>query len=171
MSVKATSLRESVLVFCPSRKGCEVTATLLSQLLRRGHDASESLGPRERLLRELHRVDASTVGVVDTMVQRGVCYHHAGLTIEARELLESAYKAGTLLVLAATSTLAVGVNLPAQRVIIHDVRVGTQPVRSVSSRLCVVLLRLWSRSWWLWLWVASDPSCCAWCARCPSWTS
>ena len=63
------------------------------------------------------------------MLSKGVAYHHAGLTTEERELVENAYRNGVLHTLMATSTLAVGVNLPAQRVIVRETLVGNKPVR------------------------------------------
>jgi DNA polymerase theta len=62
------------------------------------------------------------------MISKGVAFHHAALTTDERELIEMAYKTGVLLVIMATSTLAVGVNLPAQRVIIRDTLIGMQNV-------------------------------------------
>ena len=55
------------------------------------------------------------------LAHTGVGIHHAGLTLEDRQLTENSFLNGTLKCLFATSTLAVGVNLPAHTVIIKGV--------------------------------------------------
>ncbi|UXD21216.1 extensin [Ignicoccus pacificus DSM 13166] len=68
-----------------------------------------------------------------SLIRRGAGFHHAGLTNEAREVVEEAFRAGAIRFLAATPTLAAGVNLPARTVIIEDhyrfERFGRVPIK------------------------------------------
>ena len=52
----------------------------------------------------------------------GVGFHHAGLTNAQRKDVEAAFKDGLLVALTATPTLAAGVNLPARRVLVRDLK-------------------------------------------------
>ena len=47
----------------------------------------------------------------------GVAFHHAGLDLQKRRLVEDAYKSGKIKILLSTTTLIAGVNLPATLVI------------------------------------------------------
>ena len=55
-------------------------------------------------------------------VKNGIAFHHAGLLYKQKKLIEDNFKQGLLRSIVATPTLAYGVNLPAFRVIIRDLR-------------------------------------------------
>lgn len=53
-------------------------------------------------------------------VLSGVAFHHAGINSSQRRLIEDAFRANRIKLIAATTTLAMGLNLPSRRVIIRD---------------------------------------------------
>lgn len=53
-------------------------------------------------------------------VRDGTAFHHAGLLSAQRGLVEDAFRARRLKLIAATTTLAMGLNLPSRRIIIRD---------------------------------------------------
>jgi len=55
-------------------------------------------------------------------VKNGTAFHHAGLTSKQRELVEDNFKKGIIKIISATPTLAFGLDLPAYRSIIRDLR-------------------------------------------------
>lgn len=52
--------------------------------------------------------------------ENGAVFHHAGLFNEQKEIIEDEFRAGNLLMIAATPSLMYGVNLPSRSVIIRD---------------------------------------------------
>ncbi|XP_071090102.1 helicase POLQ-like [Haliotis cracherodii] len=118
----------SCLVFCPTKKNCENVALMLSKLMIKHHRHLTTVKRTERkqLLQELYRDGNGQIcPVLEYTVHLGIAYHHSGLTMDERRLVEDAYSEGTLCLLTCTSTLAAGVNLPAKRVILRSPYVGS----------------------------------------------
>ncbi|XP_072737364.1 DNA polymerase theta [Ciconia boyciana] len=126
----------SVLLFCPSKNWCEKLADIIAREFYSLQQAESSaknsaLSPvvvdREEIDEVLHQLKRSISGL-DSVLQRtlpwGVAFHHAGLTFDERDIIEGAFRQGLIRVLAATSTLSSGVNLPARRVIIRTPMFG-----------------------------------------------
>ncbi|XP_064321633.1 DNA polymerase theta isoform X1 [Phalacrocorax carbo] len=126
----------SVLIFCPSKNWCEKLADIIAREFYSLQQAKSSaknsaLSPvavdREEIDEVLDQLKRSVSGL-DSVLQRtlpwGVAFHHAGLTFDERDIIEGAFRQGFIRVLAATSTLSSGVNLPARRVIIRTPMFG-----------------------------------------------
>jgi len=78
-----------------------------------------------------HAAVADAIGAVDgtatgerlaARARSGVAFHHAGLRRDHRAVVERAFRDRQLTCLCATPTLAAGVNVPARRVIVRDLR-------------------------------------------------
>ncbi|KAM4023338.1 putative ATP-dependent DNA helicase HFM1 isoform 2-T2 [Anomaloglossus baeobatrachus] len=111
--IQTYSDQKPTLVFCATRKGVQQAASVLAK------DASFSLGieHKKRLLMAANSVKDTKLR---DLVQYGVGYHHAGVDVSDRKIIEATFTAGDLPVLFTTSTLAMGVNLPAHLVIIKS---------------------------------------------------
>ncbi|MFS8003152.1 putative DNA-directed DNA polymerase [Helianthus anomalus] len=117
----------SVLIFCSSRKGCESTAKHVAKYLKSfsmNVNGENEYPDVASAIDALKKSPAGLDPVLSETLPAGVAYHHAGLTVEEREVVENCYRRGLVRVLTATSTLAAGVNLPARRVIFRQPRIG-----------------------------------------------
>ncbi|XP_042885950.1 probable ATP-dependent DNA helicase HFM1 [Penaeus japonicus] len=111
--VATHSENKPTLVFVSTRKGAQMAATTLSKEARLVRNSSHkqlltSVGNvlRDNKLREC--------------ILAGVAFHHAGLDMADRRQVEDLFTSGHLPVLVSTSTLAMGVNLPAHLVIVKS---------------------------------------------------
>ncbi len=112
----------STLVFVNSRRNAEGAAKRLAGTT----DGLLDPGERDRLAdlaRELRDVsDTETSEDLAACVEQGAAFHHAGLASEHRSLVEDAFRERLIKVVAATPTLAAGVNTPSRRVVVRDWR-------------------------------------------------
>ncbi|XP_065830814.1 probable ATP-dependent DNA helicase HFM1 isoform X2 [Oscarella lobularis] len=111
--IQQYSEHKPTLVFCGTRKGTQQAAAVLVK------DARLIMSPQQRT-RLLQSANTVRDAKLKEMIWKGVGYHHAGLEQADRKLVEDLFARGELPVLVATSTLAMGVNLPAHLVVIKS---------------------------------------------------
>lgn len=123
--------KKNVLVFCASKKKCEdlclrLASAIYKNYVNKGTTLDRVINVdemtiylRTKLLGDLSLTPVGLCPILKKTILYGVSYHHSGLTIDERKLIEAAYKSKVISVLCTTSTLAAGVNLPANRVIIR----------------------------------------------------
>ncbi|KAM6948757.1 LOW QUALITY PROTEIN: putative ATP-dependent DNA helicase HFM1 [Aplochiton taeniatus] len=109
--IQTYSDQKPSLVFCSTRKGVQQSATVLAK------DARFIMRMEHK--QEVMKYANSTDSKLRTLMN-GVGYHHAGVDVSDRQKVEEAFTLGDLPVLFTTSTLAMGVNLPAHLVVIKS---------------------------------------------------
>jgi replicative superfamily II helicase len=115
---KAFVLDESkqVVLFCTTKRNAIRLARWLAQDLKLAPIPTLIAAPSRLDAEEQHRASEMLVEVA----RHGVAFHFADLNQNERELVEAAFRSGELRVIVATTTLAMGVNLPADVVLIVD---------------------------------------------------
>ncbi len=123
--------RKNVLIFTQTRRGAEATAERIGKITK-SYEFDTTL--KERVLKAINP-PTKQCKRLSKCLSMGSAFHHAGLVSEQRELIEEAFKNNKIKVICATPTLAMGVNLPADVVIMKSiVRYTPRGVRRIPKR-------------------------------------
>jgi ATP-dependent RNA helicase HelY len=111
--------------FVFSRNGCDQTAQHVAQSSLRLTTSDERDQIRrvvERRTAHLAPQDLAVLGYSAwlSVLERGAASHHAGLIPTFKETVEELFLSGLVKVVAATETLAVGINMPARTVVLES---------------------------------------------------
>ncbi|HSU72971.1 MAG TPA: helicase-related protein, partial [Candidatus Binatia bacterium] len=111
--------KKQALVFVGTKRGAEKAAEEISKKTGKKSEllntlAEQALDVLSRPTKQCERLALCLKG--------GVAFHHAGLHARQKELIEENFKNGTIGIIACTPTLAMGVDMPAYRVIIRDLK-------------------------------------------------
>jgi helicase len=110
---------KQALVFVNTKRSAEKTAEDISHKTVPGSGVHMELS--DRILKALSRPTRQCERLA-ACVAKGIAFHHAGLTSKQRSIVEDSFRDGTIRIICCTPSLAQGVDLPAFRAILKDLR-------------------------------------------------
>lgn len=144
---------EQVMIFVHSRKDTEFTARFILQkaefenkaesVMRAG---SDSLNAVREAIADVEAHGGSIRDQLRLLLLKGFATHHAGMTREERSLVETLFLNRHIRILVCTSTLAWGVNLPANVVIIKGTRVFSAEKGNMDLLSVLDVLQMFGRA-------------------------
>ncbi len=119
IAMDTIKIGKQALVFVNTKKSAEKTAEEISKKLKSENEILESLS--EQSLNVLSKPTKQCERLAFCL-KKGIAFHHAGLVHKQKDIIEENFRKGTIKIICATPTLAMGVDLPAYRSIIKDLK-------------------------------------------------
>lgn len=113
-----------ILIFVSRRRDAESLAVKLSNLTRPFIKVDEISEMNLMISSNLRNEKNMLTSKIVKLALNGVSFHHAGLSMTTRSLVEEAFKKGLIKVLVCTTTLSTGINFPAHIVILRDLLIA-----------------------------------------------
>ena len=119
ISLDTLELKKQALVFVNAKRSAEKVA---EDIAKKSELRSEKLSELSEKIKNVLSRPTKQCERLAICVKHGIAFHHAGLAPKQKELVEEAFRNGTIKIIACTPTLAAGLDLPAFRAIIRDVK-------------------------------------------------
>lgn len=119
LALDTIKINKQAIIFVNTKRSAEKTAEELSKKIKTSDKKLEELsndvlGVLSRPTKQCERLAKC--------VKKGIAFHHAGLTHKQKNLIENSFRGRIIKIICATPTLALGVDLPAFRAILKDMR-------------------------------------------------
>lgn len=121
--IDLTKRQKQALIFSQTKKSTISNGKLIASVMGPKlsiEDRNQLKSLSEEVLNALDR-PTSQCEELSNLIKNGVAFHHAGLVNKQRKLIEQGFREGLIRFIVATPTLAMGVNLPANTVVISSV--------------------------------------------------
>jgi replicative superfamily II helicase len=117
----------SVLVFVNTRKGARSLAVFIASRLKTAPPPESVTEARSKLIAAIAATRTAPDEKMTMCLEKGVAYHHAGLLLEERKLIEHALRHGIISCVVATTTLSAGINIVSVSTVIIENVYRTEP--------------------------------------------
>jgi len=119
LSLDTIKKEKQALVFVGTKKSAEKQAEEIAKKRKIVSEELEELS--EKILNVLSKPTQQCERLA-RCVKSGIAFHHAGLTYKQREIIEDSFRDGKIKIICCTPTLAAGLDMPAFRAIIRDLK-------------------------------------------------
>ncbi len=119
LALDTLAKKKQAFVFVNTKRSAEKTAEDIAKKIK--DETEHTVELAEQVLHALPRPTHQCERLAKC-VRKGIAFHHAGLHARQKELIEDHFRNGTVKIICCTPTLAAGVDLPAFRTIIRDVK-------------------------------------------------
>lgn len=119
LALDTIRIGKQALVFANTKRSAEKTAEDISKFLKKTIKTNVELS--EDILHDLGKPTRQCERLSE-IVKQQIAFHHAGLTNNQKSLIEDNFRNGNIKIICSTPTLACGVDLPAYRAIIKDLK-------------------------------------------------
>lgn len=119
LALDTLKIGKQALVFVNTKKSAEKTAEDIAKKIKSSNENLAVLS--ENALSALSSPTKQCQRLSEC-IKKGIAFHHSGLVAKQRELIEDNFRKGIIKIICATPTLAMGIDLPAFRAIIKDLK-------------------------------------------------
>lgn len=119
IALDTLKIGKQALVFVNTKKSAEKTAEEISKKIKTESEelkilANDALNALSKPTKQCERLSFC--------IKKGIAFHHAGLMEKQRNLVEENFRNGAVKIICCTPTLAYGIDMPAYRAIIKDLK-------------------------------------------------
>lgn len=119
LALDTIKIKKQALVFVNTKRSAEKAAEEISFKLEPAHSFLEDIS--NSILTAIPKPTKQCERLA-RCVRKGIAFHHSGITAKQRDIVEEEFKKGSIKIICATPTLAAGIDTPAFRTIIRDLK-------------------------------------------------
>lgn len=119
IALDTLKIGKQALIFVNTKKSAEKTAEEISKKIKSENEELKLLS--ENALNALSR-PTKQCERLSFCIKKGIAFHHAGLVHKQKDIIEENFRSGAIKIICCTPTLAYGIDMPAYRAIIKDLK-------------------------------------------------